>query len=204
MIIGGTEVALVRGAWTWTGGLAVDADGAPNAYAPPGYGEPLDALANAGRGGHWWGLVCDNEGTPVVQGDSDPFPGYYISTTAYANPALPRTDPRRYVDSSRIPYLSIPPDLRVAGVKMGDLAHVTYCNQWSPAIVGDVGPAHRIGEGSIALARALGVNASPIHGGVGKGVSVVLFPGTALGWPLVMDRIEARVNELWTAWSVDE
>lgn len=201
MNIGGIEVRVEHGAWCWTAGLAVDADGAPTAYAPPGSGlHALDALANAGRPGQWWGLVCDAQGEPVIQGDGDPEPGYYVSATAYADPNRPRTDPRRYVDSTRIPYVAIPPELRAAGVHLGDLARVSYRDHWSPAIVGDVGPRHRIGEGSIALARALGINASPIHGGIGKGVSVVLWPSSTLGWPLVMDRIEARVVELWTAW----
>lgn len=198
MNIGGVEVTFARGAWTWCAGLAVDADGAPNAYAPPGAGlQALDALSNAGKPRHWWGLVCDAAGEPIVQGATDPCPGYYVSPTAYADPSKARSDPRRYVDSSRIPYLSVPPAW--GGVKMGDLARVSYRDQWSPAIVADVGPHGKIGEGSIALARALGINASPIHGGVGKGVAVTLWPGSALGWPIMMERVEQRVSELWAS-----
>ncbi|MBW1728304.1 MAG: hypothetical protein JRI63_06915 [Deltaproteobacteria bacterium] len=40
----------------------------------------IDFLANAGRPGNWKSLVSHNgrtKGVPVVQGLSDPFPGFY-------------------------------------------------------------------------------------------------------------------------------
>src|SRR5688572_6747027 len=62
--------------------LSVDADGSPRAYGPANSG--LDNTANAGSTGNWWGVVTDNgnkNGTPVLQGEDDPNPGMYISTT---------------------------------------------------------------------------------------------------------------------------
>ena len=34
--VGGVRITLEQGAIRWVAGLAVDADGAPDAYAPPG------------------------------------------------------------------------------------------------------------------------------------------------------------------------
>jgi hypothetical protein len=199
MIIGATEVSIVGGVIRWTAGLAVDADGAPNCYAPPGNAlQPLDFLAAAGHVGDWWGIVCDAQGEPVVQGPGDPCPGYFVSTTALQNHALALTDPKRYVDASRVPYLSVPPELRHVGVKLGDVARVSYRAMWCPVVVADVGPEHHIGEGSVALARQLGLDPSPRHGGIGGGVSVTLWIGSTRGWPRTADSIATQVQGLWS------
>src|SRR5687767_14284317 len=68
--IGGKKVERPRGetAFVFHGGLAIDADGAPNAYHPEDRG--IDHLANAGRPGNWWAVVTDDrssKGTPIVQ-----------------------------------------------------------------------------------------------------------------------------------------
>src|ERR1700722_12557082 len=67
-------------AFFFVAGMAIDADGAPNAYNADGTG--LDDLENAGHPGHWDGILADQLGNPLVQGASDPFPGFYISCTA--------------------------------------------------------------------------------------------------------------------------
>lgn len=82
--------------------LYVDADGAPNAYNWENRG--LDDLANAGAPGSWEGLA-DWQGIPYIQGPDDPFPGYYVSTTALTDQTKASSDPARYVDASRIPYI---------------------------------------------------------------------------------------------------
>jgi hypothetical protein len=201
MEIGGVSVDLVNGALVWTAGLAVDGDGARDCYAPLNSGLPaLDHLGNAGKPGNWWGLVCEPTGEPVIQSGDDPCPGYYVSTTALVDRTCRRTDPRRYVDSSRVPYLSVPPELLVAGVHLGDLARVSYRDQWSPAVVGDVGPRGHLGEGSIALARALGLDPSPKDGGISAGVHVVLFGSSSRGWPRTLDDITAQLADLYGDW----
>lgn len=198
--IAAVPVYLDRGALRWTAGLAIDADGAPDAYAPPGSGlEPRDALANAGRPGNWWGIVTDTgrpDGTPLIQTSQDPAPGFYISTTSLIDWSRPRRDPRRYVDSSRVPYLAIPPEVLRLGIKLGDVAHVAYRNFTSPAVVADVGPRGKIGEGSIALAHALGLDPSPRHGGTAAGVECVVFCGSTRSWPRTLDDIAAQVAAL--------
>src|SRR4051794_11780091 len=58
----------------------IDADGAYRAYHRES-GRGLDLLAYAGHPGNWWGIVTHNlrpDGQPIVQGPTDPAPGYYI------------------------------------------------------------------------------------------------------------------------------
>jgi Fungal chitosanase of glycosyl hydrolase group 75 len=153
-------------------GIKIDADGAPDAYHPAGKGR--DFLGNAGKPGNWWALVTDNgqkDGTPIVQGPNEPAPGYFVSTTALQDKMRARTDPRRYVDSATVPYISLPGGFG-HGMTLGDLAAVynERNRQLSFAIFADVGPRNSIGEGSIALAAALGVNADPRHGGERTGI----------------------------------
>ena len=83
--VGPVEVWRVPGtaALIYESGLMIDADGAPDAYGPDGKGR--DAIANAGKPGNWWGVVTDTgkaDGTPVVQGATDPKPGFYVSATS--------------------------------------------------------------------------------------------------------------------------
>jgi len=69
------------------------------------------------------------------------------------------------VDADRIPYVVIPfagpTDVRgrftkLTGVDVGDFGYVTYHGVTIPVIVADTGPFEKLGEGSIALHRALG------------------------------------------------
>src|ERR1019366_5819990 len=90
-------------AFFYESGMTIDADGAPNAYHPDNSG--LDDLTNAGTPGNWEGLAKDRNGEPFVQGPGDPFPGYYVSSTALADRTRPVRDPLRYVDASNIPYV---------------------------------------------------------------------------------------------------
>jgi hypothetical protein len=99
-------------AFFYKSGLAVDADGAFRAYHP---NDPLglDSLSHAGHEGNWWALVTENEkpsGRPVVQLESDPAPGFYVSTTALYDRDNPNPrDPHRYVDAATIPYVVLHP-----------------------------------------------------------------------------------------------
>lgn len=64
------------------------------------------------------------------------------------------------LDSERVPYIVLPiGDLRrTAGVSTGDLAAVLKDGKLQFAIVGDVGPPPKIGEGSMKLHANLGHN----------------------------------------------
>ena len=197
IIIAGHTISRIGNTFQWTAGLAIDCDGAFHAYHPDGIG--LDDNRNArNAAGKWVGVITDADGQPVIQGPDAPAPGYMVSGTALVDPRWKREDPRRYVDASTICFLVAPPALLRAGLALGDVAWVTYKGRGAAAIFADVGPSSKIGEGSPALARALGIDDSPRHGGVGAGVSVVawLQSGTHPPWPRSNEGIAAEVATL--------
>ena len=144
--------------------MDVDVDGAPNAYGPRGK-KTLDILAHAlspKAGSHprqVVGYMTEYDGgPPTVQTKDDPYPGYYVSQTDFADIRNPRMeDPRRYVDATRINYVVQGKAAREAGVEMGDFAVVYSCRTHRTvyAIVADSGNESGA-EGSLALVRALG------------------------------------------------
>ena len=147
--------------------MDVDVDGAPNAYGPPGK-RTLDILLNA----HYLnradeklvGYLVDQHGRPTLQGPDDPFPGYYISQTAFTDiHNKNETDPRRYVDARKINYVVRGDTARRRGVKVGDFVSV-YSKRTRRrvfAIVGDTGNP-KGDEGSLHLLQDLGY---PFHDG---------------------------------------
>ena len=202
--VGAVACYEVDGAICWRSGLAVDADGGRHAYRVGGGG--LDSLHNAMRDptdtdlvhpAHGWaGIVVDAAGNPVAVGD------YYVSTTAMGDPAFGEADPRRYVDSETVAYLSIPPQLEHQGVHLGDVGLALYRQTSCAAIIADVGPAGRLGEGSIALATALGLPCSPRDGGISYGVRYIIWPGSAASprWPRTALSVDSQVSSLLAAW----
>lgn len=172
----------------------IDADGAPTAYHPDDIG--LDALRHAGRPGHWWALVTDDDGEPVIQKDDDPAPGFYVSTTALDDSAVEDIrSPRRYVDAGRVPYISLPPQA-LEHARLGDVAFVLNLENGrsAGAIIADVGPRDLIGEGSIALAQALGINPDARRGGSDGRIAYIVFPGTGDRRPIPTEEIEHRTR----------
>jgi hypothetical protein len=145
----------------------VDVDGAPNAYGPPGK-PTLDSLINAHyleRGDQAIvGYLADDNGRPILQGPKDPFPGYYISQTAFADVTNGNErDPRSYVDARNINYVVRGDEARRKGVKVGDFV-ATYSKRSQRAvfaIVGDTGNPSG-DEGSLHLLQELGY---PFHDG---------------------------------------
>ena len=147
--------------------MNVDVDGAPNAYGPPGK-KTLDILLNAHYLNHAdkkiVGYLTDKQGRPILQNSNDPFPGYYISQTAFADPGNQNErDPRRYVDARNINYVVRGDVARSRGVMVGDFVSV-YSKRTRKsvfAIVGDTGnPSGN--EGSLHLLQDLGY---PFHDG---------------------------------------
>ena len=193
----------------YTGGMMVDADGAYRAYHPVNKG--LDFLANGGKPGNWWALVTENgkpSGAPVVQGPADPAPGFYISTTSLEDPAFNRKNPRRYVDSESIPYIVLPGG-KLGGAKLGDYALVINLKTKArvKAIVADSGPKAKLGEASIATAKALlgKSKSSPKSGGTEeKIIRYIVFPGSGDGLPKPADVIVARVDGLLASLSPEQ
>lgn len=180
----------IDGAILFSAGMTIDADGAPNAYGPRNRG--LDYTANARGADGWVSLVTSRSGSPVVQ-ESGPYRGYYVSTTSLQQSDIrDLRSPKRYIDATKIPYIALPPDFAARfGIALGDLAVVVnQANGRSAyAIFADVGPRGRIGEGSIALARALDIPADPRHDSVPDGVTYLVFPGSGQSGE---DRITTR------------
>jgi hypothetical protein len=178
-------------------GMTIDADGAPNAYSPDNTG--LDDLSNAGEPGHWDGIVTDH-GEPFVQGASDPFPGFYVSQTALVDWSKERTDPVRYVDASKIPYIVLPGELsRQFGARLGDFAVVVNIRRGiaANAIFADIGT---LGEGSIALADALGIWSNAREGGTRGGILYVVYPGSGNHRPRPLDEINSETEKIFQQW----
>lgn len=192
-------------AFFYTSGMTIDADGAPKAYHPNGR-SGLDALANAGRPGNWWALVTDNgqpDGTPIIQGSSDPAPGFFISATSLQDKTKKARDPRRYVDSTTIPYIVLPSAVtRKTGAKLGDFAIVINRKNdtTSFALFADGGPAGKLGEGSIALADALGIPSNPRRGGAATDVLYLAFPQSGDGKPRTIEEITEEGQRLFRDW----
>lgn len=190
-------------AFFYESGMEIDADGAYHAYSPDNK-SGLDYLANAGHPGNWWALVTNSgqpNGGPLVQTDTDPAPGLYISTTSLEDPNCDRKDPRRYVNAEAVNFIVLPNRLGL-GAKLGDFAVVMRpaTGAYDYAVYADVGPASKIGEGSIALAAALGVPSNPKTGGVGHGIVYIVFPGSDQNWPLTQPEIDQYGAQLFAKW----
>jgi hypothetical protein len=179
-----------------TAGMSVDADGSPRCYAPAcSKLKGLDYLANAGSPGNWWGIATDDAGKPYVQCECHTAPGYYVSTTSLVDRTKLESDPDRYVDSETVPFIAIPSRPKF-GIVVGDLAMVLRpeTGDSSEAIVADVGPRNRFGEGSIKLAENLNIDPSPKSGGVAHGIVYVMFPGSKVKWRKGLDFLEGSNN----------
>jgi len=189
-------------AFFFESGMAIDANGAPRAYHPNNR-SGLDDLRKAGAPGGWRSLALDSAGKPVVQSASDPAPGYYVSTTSLFERARPASDPRRYVDSTQIPYIALPPEVaRRTGVKLGDMAAVINrrFGKQSYAIYADAGTSGKLGEGSIALANSLRIRSEPRYGGMASGVVYVVFPNSGNGRPRSTAEIYSVAAGRFEAW----
>ena len=143
--------------------MDVDVDGAPNAYGPAGT-HPLDELRNAHyrrrKHAEIVGYLTedDNPTVPIIQGPNDPYPGYYISQTAYFDAAVPNErDPRRYVDATKINYIVLGDAARKRGARIGDFVAVTSTRTHKSVfgIVADEGNPSG-DEGSLHLLQDLG------------------------------------------------
>jgi hypothetical protein len=141
--------------------MTVDVDGAPTSYEPDDK-KALDHELNAHKGGKKSGAIVgyliDEDKNPIIQGNNDPAPGFYISTTRYQDVNNSKeTDPRRYVNASEINYTVLATSAKKKGVEPGDfcVVHAIKKNRTVFAIVGDTG--HSSGaEGSLALLQRLG------------------------------------------------
>ena len=170
----------------------IDADGANGQNgASPAYkvdDSGTELLANGGMKIVHGKVICAVPGARdivILDSDNEPkvFPGGVIaSMTWYRHPGKPASDPAAYVDAETVPYIVVPPVIvtQTAGVVRGCKARVTFRGKSVDCVVADRGPKNKIGELSIAAARAVGLPSSPRHGGTEKPeVLYELFPGVA-------------------------
>jgi hypothetical protein len=185
-------------AFFFDAGMTIDADGAPNAYNPDNSG--LDDLANAGEPGHWAGFVSDADGNPYIQGPDDPFPGYYVSCTSLSDREKKVSDPAKYVDATKIPYIVLPPQVAAeGGARLGDFALVLNLRNGRSAyaIFADMGT---MGEGSVALAERLAISSDARRGGTAQGVRYIVFPGSGNARPRPLEEINTLADQLFHEW----
>jgi len=191
-------------AFVYKAGMAVDADGAFRAYHPNNR-LGLDSIEHAGRPGHWWALATDTgktTGHPIVQRKGDPAPGYYVSMTSLFDDRHSERDPRRFVDAAKIPYVVLPP-IGSRHAKLGDFATVINLRnrKMAGAIVADESSSDlKMGEGSIALAKALGIHSSPRNGGIDDGVAYLIYPGSGNAKPRRLKEIVAISRTHFQTW----
>jgi len=169
----------------------IDADGANGqngakaAYMVDDKGS--EYLANGGMGmshGRVVGVTSWFRSIVILNDDGEPFitmDGVIPSKTAYKWPRPLAVDGSAYVDSEMIPYICVPPEIQngVAGVVLGCRCSVTYKGgRPIEGMVADIGPRSKIGEISIAMARALGINPDPRKGGEDRPLlTYVIYPG---------------------------
>jgi len=170
----------------------IDADGANGQFGQRAAymvgDEGSDYLANAGMKQLGGKVICyKNWSRDIVilgpDGEPKVFPGGIIaSKTWYRHRDRPAGDPSAYVDSETVPYLVVNKTIvrHTAGVVRGSRARVSWNGKSIDCVVADIGPSGKIGEISIAAARALGINPSPRNGGLSsREVEYEIWPGQA-------------------------
>lgn len=121
-------------------------------------------------------LAIDNDGSDNRQGD----PYWQRDTSLHHN--------GRPIDSEAVAGIVVPPLVinAVAPVVLGCKASAKYLERVTDAVVFDIGPRKKIGEGSPELARRLGINPSAINGGIDAHVvEYTIWPGV----PAVVDDV---------------
>ncbi len=111
----------------------------------------------------------------------------------------------KVVSSNITPYFVLPGSWgKDNGIKLGDVAAVIYKDKIEFAVFADTGPAKKIGEGSIALHRALGFervrqDGRIIDAGIPANVITIIFPGSGNGTPQTPEAIRAIGRKLFDA-----
>lgn len=139
-------------------------------------------------------LDTDGESDPGIRWDT-----YHQGETAY------RYASGKSLSSNKVPYIVIPGGSwsKAHGLKLGNVAIVAANGRVAVAVVGDIGPAAKIGEGSIELHRRLGyerVKAGKIVDvGIDPPVRCVFFPGTGASTMPSISDINTMAAAAWDA-----
>jgi hypothetical protein len=197
--------------------MQVNTDGAPDSYHPDDIG--ITHICNGvsvGRSCTWkakclsdfrqakaehfkgptkicfFAMAADTQGVPIIQGNTDPKPGYFVSTTALHQPGENLRTPQAQLDSNIVPFAVIPGTWQRSGnpgPKLGDFGVAYRRSNGKSAffVIGDTGPKNKLGEGSVALHQTLGNDPFMDRFGVrrarkgigGRDVVYLLFPNSA-------------------------
>src|SRR5262249_53100439 len=126
----------------------------------------------------------------------DAFPGR-ASQTSYKQP-----DTKKSLDPSNIPFIALPlVQARESDLLLGDFAAVynTANKKWAYAIFGDITTSRILVEGSIALAKDLGITPMP-DAGVDGGIVYIVFPRSRVDKPVTHDLIVSEGKKLLERW----
>lgn len=148
-------------------------------------------------------MDIDADGSPNAL-DIDP--DYGQLTTAFTYRGY--SGQTAHVDAERVPYIVLPQRSSAnqdfyarTNIGLGDIAAVIYRGRVEFALVADIGPPDKIGEGSIALAQSLGHNPFAFRHGqkivdraIPGGVIYIVFPGTRMR-DVTPDNILQRLRE---------
>ncbi|MBI5172885.1 MAG: glycoside hydrolase family 75 protein [Candidatus Melainabacteria bacterium] len=134
------------------------------------------------------GMAIDADGSPRATA-IDPY-GQLETSLTYPD--------GKFVNSEVVNYIALPMGIYSRyGISPGDFAVVKYGNRYAYAIFADVAPPQVRGEGSMALAAALGINNSPTGGGVSQGVEYLIFAGSGTGKAVSPAEINSRGDALF-------
>jgi len=174
----------------FTADADIDADGANGQNGAPAAYKADDSgtewLANGGMRILNGKVICAQPWAReivILDHDNEPkvFPGGIIaSMTWYRHSDKTAQDPAAYVDSETIPYVVVPSLVvqKTKGAVRGCRARLTFRGHSVECVVADRGPSGKIGELSIAAARAVGIPPNPRNGGTTTpDVFYELWPG---------------------------
>ena len=140
----------------------------------------------------FFAMATDGAGVPIIQGDADPKPGFFVSTTSLKQPGENVRTPQAQLDSNTVPFAVIPGNWQSSGrpgPKLGDvgIAYRRSNDKLAFFVIGDTGPRNKLGEGSVALHQALGNDPFVMRFGTrrarqgigGRDVLYLVFPASA-------------------------
>ncbi|MBS1954340.1 MAG: hypothetical protein JST89_09140 [Cyanobacteria bacterium SZAS-4] len=135
------------------------------------------------------GMTVDADGSPRArQIDPD---GQLNTSMRYAD--------NKSVNAEVVPYMVLPGGAyQKYGVQLGDMVLVrnTDNGRMAVAVFADVGPRNKTGEGSMELAREMGLNPSPTKGGTSKAsIEYLVLPNTHGTKPRNEQELMARIAE---------
>ncbi|GAA2382746.1 ricin-type beta-trefoil lectin domain protein [Dactylosporangium salmoneum] len=146
-------------------------------YATDDGGAATVAICKSGSAYFWTAdmdIDCDGIGTSHCNASTDPWYQAQTSFTTSTGSYFTSDVTRYYV----IPLPSSRFDYGANGIRPGAVAAVVYNNQVAYAVFADEGPDNIIGEGSYALATALGIDPNPATGGTAGPVTFIVFPSS--------------------------